>query len=118
MSKKFELAGQLDLFTESVCEGKRSDQNWAFAPLQRGAYGAIAADPPSSFATWSKAGQGKSASQHYSVMSLDDIKALPVAHLAAADCFLLLWATQAQLHQALSVMQCWGFQFKTTGTWA
>ena len=115
MSKKFELVGQLDLFNESVCEGKRSDPSWAFSPLQRGAYGAIAADPPWSFATWSKAGQGKSASQHYAVMGLDTIKALPVADLAAPDCLLLLWATQAQLHQALSVMQCWGFEFKSSG---
>jgi N6-adenosine-specific RNA methylase IME4 len=118
MSKKFELAGQLDLLNESVCEGKRSDPNWAFAPLQPGAYGAIAADPPWSFVTWSKAGQGKSASQHYAVMSLDTIKALPVAKLAGRDCLLLLWATQAQLPQAFSVMQCWGFEFKSSGAGA
>jgi N6-adenosine-specific RNA methylase IME4 len=114
--KKFELAGQLDLFNESACE--RSEPSWPFAPLQRAAYGVITADPPWSFATWSKAGQGKSASQHYAVMGLDAIKALPLADLAAPDCLLLLWATQAQLHQAFAVMQCWGFEFKSSGAWA
>jgi N6-adenosine-specific RNA methylase IME4 len=38
-------------------------------------------------------GEGRSASNHYGVMSLDDIKALPVADLAAKDCALFLWAT-------------------------
>src|SRR5262249_4535928 len=81
-------------------------------------YSAIMADPPWHFATWSPKGQRKSASQLYAVMGLYDIKALPVANLAAADCFLWLWATQAGLDQALSVMQSWGFEFKTTGAWA
>jgi N6-adenosine-specific RNA methylase IME4 len=89
-----------------------------FHPLQRAAYSAIMADPPWHFTTWSAKGQGKSASQHYAVMGLDEIKALPVAELAAADSFLWLWATQAQLPQAFAVMESWGFEFKTTGAWA
>jgi N6-adenosine-specific RNA methylase IME4 len=51
-------------------------------------------------------------------MTLDEIKALPVAELAAPDCLLLLWATQAQLDQALDVMRSWGFAFKSCGAWA
>lgn len=87
-------------------------------PLQRGAYGVILADPPWRFVTWSQTRQYKAPAQHYAVMGLDTIKALPVADLAAPDCLLLLWATQAQLHQAFSVMQCWGFEFKSSGAWA
>ena len=82
---------------------------WPFDRLQRGAYGVILADPPTHFRQWSAKGYGKSASQHYSLMSLDAIKALPVAELAAPDSFLWLWATQAQLNQALSVMESWPF---------
>jgi N6-adenosine-specific RNA methylase IME4 len=123
MSKVFgaELAGQLDLpFIESVksVADRQAPTSWPFAPLSRAAYGVITADPPWSFATWSKRGQGKSASQHYAVMGLDDIKALPVADLAAPDCLLLLWATQAQLNQAFAVMRSWGFEFKSSGAWA
>src|SRR3974390_3014908 len=91
---------------------------WPFDPLQPSAYGVILADPPTHFRQWSAKGYGKSASQHYSLMSLDAIKALPVAELAAPDSFLWLWATQAQLNQALSVMESWRFQFKTAGAWA
>ena len=38
--------------------------------------------------------------------------------LAAPDCALVMWATQAQIHHALEAMQCWGFRFKSAGTWA
>jgi N6-adenosine-specific RNA methylase IME4 len=92
--------------------------SWPFAPLQRAAYSVILADPPWHFKVWSKRGETKSASNHYPVMSIADIKALPVAELAAPDCLLMLWATQAQLDQALPVMECWGFKFKSTGAWA
>jgi N6-adenosine-specific RNA methylase IME4 len=91
---------------------------WPFAPLQRAAYSVILADPPVHFKVWSPRGEGKSASKHYPVMSLDEIKALPVAELAAPDCRLMLWATQAQVPQALEVMNAWGFECKTFGTWA
>jgi len=101
----------------SVAESE-APTNWPFGSPQRAACGTIAADPPWTFATWSQAGQGKSASQHYSTMSLEAIKDLPVADLAAPDCLLLLWATQAQIDQALDVMRRWGFTFKSVGTWA
>jgi N6-adenosine-specific RNA methylase IME4 len=112
-----ELAKRQLRFAFDVAE-REASTNWPFGALERGAYGAIAADPPWTFATWSERGQRKSASQHYAVMSLDAIKALPVADLATPDCLLLLWATQAQLDQALDVMRRWGFAFKSVGAWA
>lgn len=75
-------------------------------------YNLIMADPPWRFKVWS----GEAIS-HYSVMSLDDIKRLPVSDIAAPDCLLWLWATHPMLPQALEVMQSWGFTFKTSGVW-
>ena len=72
-----------------------------FGPLQRGAYGVILADPPWRFVTWSQTRQYKAPAQHYAVMGLDTIKALPVADLAAPDCLLLLWATQSPAASSL-----------------
>jgi len=91
---------------------------WPFAPLSPAAYGVIMADPPYRFLTWSETRQFKSASRHYPLMGLEQIKALPVAELAAPDCLLWLWATQAQHDQAFEVMRAWGFKFKTSGAWA
>lgn len=81
--------------------------------LPPGPFGAIMADPPWTFATYSAKGKGRSAEQHYGCMSLDDIKALPVADVAAPDCCLFLWATNPMLPQALEVMAAWGFAYKT-----
>src|SRR5215475_1917729 len=53
-------------------------------------YGVILADPPWPFATWSPKGKGRSAEAHYDTMSIEDIKALPVADSATADCVLFL----------------------------
>lgn len=54
-------------------------------------YNIIYADPPWQFKTYSKRGSlKKSADCHYSCMDLEDIKALPVADIAADDCILFL----------------------------
>ena len=97
---------------------RSSAVTWPFHPLSCAAYAVIMIDPPWRFVTWSQTRQYKAPSQHYAVMGLEQIKALPVANLAAPDCLLWLWATQAQLNQAFAVMQCWGFEFKTAGAWA
>jgi N6-adenosine-specific RNA methylase IME4 len=39
--------------------------------------------------------------------------ALPVGELAADDCVLFLWACWPNLHDALAVIDAWGFEFKT-----
>jgi N6-adenosine-specific RNA methylase IME4 len=77
------------------------------------------ADPPWHFAVRSPKGEGRSASQHYSTMSLSEIEALPVASWAAPDCALFLWAIDPMLPHAMRVMDSWGFTFKTVGfNWA
>jgi len=84
-----------------------------------GKYGAILADPPWRFETWSAKGRGKSPDRHYTVQSLDDIKSLPVASLADNDCALFLWAIDAMLPQAFDLIATWGFTYKTVAfTWA
>jgi N6-adenosine-specific RNA methylase IME4 len=89
------------------------------AELPRQHFGAVYVDPPWSFTTWSKTRQTRAASNHYAVMSLDDIKALPVADLAAPDCVLFMWAINSMLPQALDVIEAWGFTYKTVAfTWA
>ena len=50
-------------------------------------------------------------------MTLDDIKRLPVAGLAAPNCLLWLWATAPMLNKQIDVLEAWGFEFKTSGVW-
>lgn len=89
-----------------------------FENLKAGAYGLIYADPPWRFRTWNDSNQAKSPSRHYDIMTLDDIKAMPVSSLAASDCALVMWACAPTLDQAFDVMTAWGFKFKTAGAWA
>jgi N6-adenosine-specific RNA methylase IME4 len=52
-------------------------------------------------------------------MTLDDIKALPVADVAGRDCLLLMWAVDPLLPQAVDLGRSWGFTYKTVGfCWA
>lgn len=85
------------------------------APPQSGNYRLIYADPPWTFATYSRKGKGRSAEAHYDCMSLEEIKILPVAEWAAADCVLLMWVTDPMLPKAIEVMGTWGFTYKTVG---
>ena len=54
-------------------------------------YNVIYADPPWEYKTYSSKGKGRSAERHYPTMTLEQIKALPVADIAADDCTLFMW---------------------------
>lgn len=75
----------------------------------------IYADPPWEFITRSPKGKGRSAEQHYKCLSLAEIKALPVARIAAKDCVLLMWVTDPCLRLGMDVLEAWGFKYKTVG---
>lgn len=104
-----------------------------FADLPLFHYGAILADPPWRMAMYSDKGRGRcpdgpmtraqsrtnNPARHYETMTVDEIKALPVNHLAAEDCVLFLWAIDPLLPQAIEVGRHWGFEFKTVAfVWA
>jgi len=74
-------------------------------------YRVILADPPWSFATYSDKGKGKSAEQHYSTMSLDDICSLPVKEWVEDDAALFIWATWPTIFQTERVINSWGFKY-------
>jgi N6-adenosine-specific RNA methylase IME4 len=82
-----------------------------------GGFDLIMADNPWRFDLYSAAGEAKAPQAHYDCMSLDDLAALPVEAVAAKDCLLWLWALNPMLPQALRIMDAWGFEFKTAGTW-
>jgi N6-adenosine-specific RNA methylase IME4 len=80
-------------------------------------YGVIACDPAWRFIDYSRStavtARGKRI--HYRTMTLAEIKALPVADLAARDCVLILWISSPMLLAALDVIQAWGFKYQTIG---
>lgn len=92
---------------------------WPFGDLRHFHYGVIYADPPWAFENYSANGESRNANQHYDCLSVEEICALPVGHLAARDCVLFLWATNPLLDQAFRVIAAWGFRFTGVAfTWA
>jgi N6-adenosine-specific RNA methylase IME4 len=97
----------------------RMSAEWPFGDLRMFGYRVIYADPPWRYENYSKAGEWKNAARHYDCMSIDQIAALPVGHLAQERCALFLWATNPLLDRAIEVMKAWGFRYTTVAfTWA
>lgn len=81
-------------------------------------FGVIYADPAWAFLSRGDNGDGRSASAHYTTTRLDEMKAFPVAQLAAPDCVLFMWVVDWCLQDALDLIRAWGFELKTTAfTW-
>lgn len=80
-------------------------------------YKTIYADPP-----WEEKGGGKikrGADRHYPLMGIEEILSLKVQDFAdETGCHLYLWVTNGFLPMGLRVMDEWGFNYKTTITWA
>lgn len=91
---------------------------WPFGTLAPGGYGVILADPPWRFLNRSAKGEAKNPVAHYPCMTIDELRALPVAQLAAPNCALVMWATAPMLDRQIDLLKAWGFTFKSAGTWA
>lgn len=88
-------------------------------PEVEGGFKTVYADPPWQFQNRT----GKVAPEHrrldrYSTMTLDAIKALPVADRVAKDAHLYLWVPNALLPDGLAVMEAWGFRYVSNIIWA
>lgn len=53
----------------------------------------------------------------YPTLSTEEIIKLPVSSLCEEDAMCFLWSTNAHIHDALHVMESWGFEYKTMITW-
>ncbi|MFD3049447.1 MT-A70 family methyltransferase [Streptococcus agalactiae] len=77
-------------------------------------YKTILADPP-----WDIQQKGKSrgAIRHYNLMTLDRIKAMPIADLVEENAHCWLWVTNATLEAGYEVLRAWGFEPRSIYTW-
>lgn len=79
-------------------------------------YSTIVADPPWGYegrtAPWRSTSEAS-----YSLMTLGEIMALPVADLAAPNAHLYLWAVLPMMAEAYRVIDAWGFTADTALTW-
>lgn len=78
----------------------------------------ILADPPWQFHNKT----GKIAPEHrrltrYPTMQLDEIASLPVRNITNETAHLYLWCPNALLREGLTVMEAWGFTYKSNLVW-
>lgn len=76
-------------------------------------YKVIYADPPWTFKAYSNKGEQKSAQNHYSCMTIEDIYNLNISDIADDDCVLFLWVTFPLVQEGLETIRSWGFTYKT-----
>ena len=54
----------------------------------------------------------------YPTMTVQELRTLPIAIIAAKDCALFFWATYPKLKEALEVIDSWGFRYRSNAfTW-
>jgi N6-adenosine-specific RNA methylase IME4 len=77
-------------------------------------FGTIYADPP-----WLYDNQATRAatSNHYSGMTVKQLRELPIRELAAPDAHLHMWTTNAFLFEGFTILDAWGFEFLSASVW-
>jgi N6-adenosine-specific RNA methylase IME4 len=76
-------------------------------------YKTLMCDPP-----WDLFQQGqRGAIRHYNLMTLDQIKTMPVADFVDKDSHCWLWVTNATLRHGYDVLEAWGFIPRSVLTW-
>lgn len=101
---------------------------WPFGDLVPFLYRALLVDPPWQMTMWSDKGRdrcpdglvpgsrpGAYVARHYQTMTMAQLRELPVNHLAAPDCVMLMWAIDPMLPEAIDLGRHWGFEYKTVG---
>lgn len=83
--------------------------------LPAGKFRVIYADPPWSYGANLHHTQG--VGHHYRTMTLQEICELPVHDAVAKHAVLFLWTTAPHLENAFSVINAWGFSYKTGLVW-
>lgn len=113
LAEQMDRTGNVSRAYQEVRQQMRRDEV-AARSLPVGVYRVLYADPPWQYAN---SGLGGSAEQHYATMSTAGLCALDMETRADTDAVLFLWATNAMLPDALSVMGAWGFAYKTNFCW-
>lgn len=72
----------------------------------------IVVDPP-----WQFRRHPKSVAPNYKLLTLEDIKSMPIKNIAADNAHLFLWVPNALIKEGIEVMRSWGFEYKTMITW-
>ncbi len=80
-------------------------------------YEIIVVDPPWPVKKLTHKARPNQTTMDYSVMSVDEIKQLPIGSLADDSCWCFLWTTQKFLFESKTILEEWGFKLLLTMVW-
>lgn len=83
-------------------------------PGLAGRFTTIVADPPWQY---DNRGTRNAAAKHYPTLTVDELRAMPVAEHVADDAHLYLWTTNAFLRDSFDLLEAWGFTYKSHLAW-
>lgn len=85
-------------------------------PIPDGKYRVIYADPPWKYGNTMPDYMGAQ-EDHYNLLTIEEICALPVSCMANDDAVLFLWVTSPILEESFQVVKAWGFKYKAAFIW-
>lgn len=87
-----------------------------FEGLKKNGYRAVLMDVPWKFLVRSEKGMDRSPENHYSTMTLEQIKALPIRDLIhPKGTVMYFWVIDTHVQMAFDVLAAYGFAYKTVG---
>lgn len=109
--------GDAKSVTQAVNKIRGDEMDRKPPALPSGPFDVIVVDPPWSYSNRS-ADPSHRAANPYPSMTIDEIAAVAVRSIAADNCILWLWTTNAHIFEVPKILSSWGFEHKTMLTWA
>ena len=116
-----------ELIEDKICRTAAQSQSCPHEPsefvesgplagLRRKHYRVIYADPPWTYGN-TQPDYHTEQRDHYPLMSMADICAMPISKIAEDNAVLFLWVTSPILEESFQVIRAWGFEYKTSFVW-
>ena len=86
-------------------------------PMPAGKYSVIYVDPPWPVGSIVMDKWKSPIDDKYPIMSIDEIKNMPIPNISAEDSSLFIWTTHSFLPACLDIIKEWGFKYFCTITW-
>jgi len=85
-------------------------------PALTGKYRIIYADPPWKYGN-DMPDYFTEQADHYPLMTVNEVAALPIVDIAEDNAVLFLWVTSPILEESFQVIRAWGFEYKASFVW-
>lgn len=97
-------------------DNKREEIKNIPAKELEGKFNIIYMDPPWKYDNESESIRG-TAEAHYPTMGMEELKEIPINNITLKDSVMFMWTTNSMIKKAFTLIEEWGFEFKTSMIW-